>query len=159
MLTAQPSTYDMFALIELFGRKVQSVCGPVMKLTPVLCLNPTPFMPYNVFRPWNLELPKWGFPPPNVRFKQSISLILLFLSFDQYIYDNVIKWTIASMLEGLLNRTIFYHSCLTIPFQFPCPCFSVQSPHLAVFQLLHLLQERLFTRRKLLQQKILPWLS
>ena len=25
MLTAQPSTYDMFALIELFGRKVQSV--------------------------------------------------------------------------------------------------------------------------------------
>ena len=26
MLTAQPSTYDMFALIELYGRKVQSVC-------------------------------------------------------------------------------------------------------------------------------------
>ena len=25
MLTAQPSTYDMFALIELFGRTVQSV--------------------------------------------------------------------------------------------------------------------------------------
>ena len=25
MLTAQPSTYDMFALIELYGRKVQSV--------------------------------------------------------------------------------------------------------------------------------------
>ena len=24
MLTAQPSTYDMFALIELFGRKVES---------------------------------------------------------------------------------------------------------------------------------------
>ena len=24
MLKAQPSTYDMFALIELFGRKVQS---------------------------------------------------------------------------------------------------------------------------------------
>ena len=24
MLMAQPSTYDMFALIELFGRKVQS---------------------------------------------------------------------------------------------------------------------------------------
>ena len=25
MLTTQPSTYDMFALIELYGRKVQSV--------------------------------------------------------------------------------------------------------------------------------------
>ena len=25
MLTAQPSTYDMFGLIELFGRKLQSV--------------------------------------------------------------------------------------------------------------------------------------
>ena len=25
MLTAKPSTYDMFALIELFGRKEQSV--------------------------------------------------------------------------------------------------------------------------------------
>ena len=24
MLTAQPSTYDMFALIELYGRKLQS---------------------------------------------------------------------------------------------------------------------------------------
>ena len=25
MLTAQPSTYDMFGLIELYGRKLQSV--------------------------------------------------------------------------------------------------------------------------------------
>jgi hypothetical protein len=28
MLTAQPSAYDMFALIELYGRKLQSEYGP-----------------------------------------------------------------------------------------------------------------------------------
>ena len=31
MLTAQPSTYDMFALIELYGRKVQSDCVIFLK--------------------------------------------------------------------------------------------------------------------------------
>ena len=28
MLTAQPSTYDMFGLIELYGRKIQSDLEP-----------------------------------------------------------------------------------------------------------------------------------
>ena len=39
MLTAQPSTYDMFALIELYGRKIQSGCRLDQKVEHLIMIK------------------------------------------------------------------------------------------------------------------------